>query len=203
VPPTLPVEINRGQLHDLEVVGEYSASESFDVVLRNHGEAVHVHLHLDDALSRAADLATGDGNCYVEGNGEATVRVSVTPGSEPVRGRLTVSTAYGAESADVDVTVEPGDRRDPVVVDERLSRPAGAPAPGEADETPDDGPSLPDRLSGSLPSPDTGTLLLGGLAVAAVALALWIGLGVGSGAVLLGVGVVIGGVIAALVFLMQ
>jgi len=60
VTDTLPVHVNRDQLHGLEVPNEVEVSGSFDVVLQNHGESVHVHLHLDDDLSDIATLSANN-----------------------------------------------------------------------------------------------------------------------------------------------
>ena len=118
----LVAHINRTAIHSLEVPESFDADGSFVVELRNEGEATHVHLHLDDALSEVASLDAG--NHYVAGDSSRAVRVNVSPGGEPVRGKLKVVTAYGAETRYVDVTVEPTGKGS-VAVDPDLSKPRG------------------------------------------------------------------------------
>ena len=120
--------INRTGIHSLEVPESFDTEGSFVVELRNEGEATHVHLHLDDALSEVANLDAG--NHYVAGESSREVRVRVSPGGEPVRGKLKVVTAYGAETRYVDVEVEPA-RKGSVAVDPELSKPRGG-AGGDA-----------------------------------------------------------------------
>lgn len=115
--------VNRTGIHSLEVPDTFETEGSFVVDLRNEGEATHVHLHLDDALSEVARLDAG--NHYVAGDSNREVRVYVSPGGEPVRGKLKVVTAYGAETRFVDVSVEPG-RKGSVAVDPELSKPRGS-----------------------------------------------------------------------------
>jgi hypothetical protein len=118
---TLAADVNRSGVQTLSVPEAFETDDSFTVELRNHGEATHVHLHLDDALSRVADLDAG--NHYVEGDSTRPVRVSVREAvTEPVRGKLKVVTGYGAETHFVDVTVTPT-RIQPVDVDPELSKP--------------------------------------------------------------------------------
>ena len=120
--PSLPVDLNRDRLHDVSVPGSFETTGSFEVELRNRGEAVHVHLHLDDDLSRVATLA--EGNHYVSGGDALAVPVRVRRIDETVTGRLKVVTAYGAETAHVSVTVRPDDPpKRTVDVDESLSKP--------------------------------------------------------------------------------
>lgn len=125
----LVANINRTGIHSLEVPDTFETEGSFVVDLRNGGEATHVHLHLDDGLSEVARLDAG--NHYVAGDSNREVRVHVSPGGEPVRGRLKVVTAYGAETRYVDVSVEP-ERKGSVEVDPELSRPGGS-STGTAD----------------------------------------------------------------------
>jgi len=122
VPGSLTVELNRERLHDVDVVGSFSASGPFTVDLENHGGAVHVHLHLDDDLSRVASLAGG--NHYVEPDATRRVDVSVAQVSEPVTGKLKVVTGHGTETRYVTVTLEPQPlERETVDVDESLAKP--------------------------------------------------------------------------------
>ncbi|MEF8789955.1 MAG: hypothetical protein V5A61_07500 [Haloarculaceae archaeon] len=123
----LVAHINRTGIHSLEVPDAFETEGSFVVDLRNGGEATHVHLHLDDGLSEVARLDAG--NHYVAGDSSREVRVHVSPGGEPVRGKLKVVTAYGAETRYVDVSVEPG-RTGSVAVDPELSKPQGGETAG-------------------------------------------------------------------------
>jgi hypothetical protein len=128
---TLAADVNRSGVHTLSVPEAFETDDSFTVELRNHGEATHVHLHLDDALSRVADLEAG--NHYVEGDTTRPVRISVRDGvTEAVRGKLKVVTAYGAETHYVDVTVTPSQKQ-PVEVDPDLSKPKAKADDGGSD----------------------------------------------------------------------
>jgi hypothetical protein len=122
VPGSLTVDLNRERLHDVDVVGSFSTTGPFTVDLTNHGGAVHVHLHLDDDLSRVASL--DGGNHYVEPNATRKVEISVAQVDEPVRGKLKVVTGHGTETRYVTVTVEPRPVTERAVdVDESLSKP--------------------------------------------------------------------------------
>lgn len=138
MPDTLPVHLNRGSLHSLDVPTGIETDGSFDVLLVNHGEAVHVHLHLDDPLSRLASLDAN--NHYVQAESERPVRVTVDREGK-VHGKLKVVTSYGAETRYVDVDlVEPGESERSVQVDESLAQPK----PKEPESS--DGISLTDRV---------------------------------------------------------
>ncbi|WP_083851001.1 DUF7524 family protein [Halogranum rubrum] len=189
----LTVDLNRDRLHDVAVPGMYTTDEAFYVALENHGEAVHIHLHLDDTLSTVATLEGG--NHYVDREGTTTVRVDVDRVEEPVTGKLKIVTGYGAETAYVDVTVEPfEEENNSVQVDEELSKPQRNasqrrnPAKRE--------PSMSEKF-GSRSSSGV-SLPLVAFAALAVLLALIVGVVVNNGVVLVGVGVVIGGVLVAL-----
>lgn len=159
MPDTLPVHLNRESLHSLDVPTGIETDGSFDVALVNHGEAVHVHLHLDDALSAVASLDAN--NHYVQANAERPVRVTVADGAE-VHGKLKVVTSYGATTRYVDVDlIEPEETEGPVQVDESLAKPQ--PAPSE--------PTPARALSERLGSPVlvlAGVALLLAVAVAAL-----------------------------------
>jgi len=119
---TLAADVNRTGIQTLSVPDAFETDGSFTVELRNHGEATHVHLHLDDALSSVAELDAG--NHYVEADATRPVRVSVLEEDrqETVRGKLKVVTAYGANTHWVDVTLTPT-KKQPVDVDPELSKP--------------------------------------------------------------------------------
>lgn len=132
---TLPVYVNRASLHSLEVPERFETDGSFDVQLINHGEPIHVHLHLDDRLS---DIASVDApNHHVDRESQRPVRVNVhRPGS--VFGKLKIVTSYGAETRYVDIDlVEPSEPEETVQVDESLSKPQ--PESGEQSTAEDGG----------------------------------------------------------------
>lgn len=181
MPASLPVELNADSIHEIRVIDEFATDGPFVVDLVNEGQPVHVHVSLDEDLGRVASL--DGGNHYVEAGATAAVPVSVDPVDEPVTGRLTVATGYGAETAEVAVTVRPWeDRESGVDVDEGLSTPRD---PAEAAAaTGEGGPSLP----------------LLALIGTALAVAVGVGYYATSPPVLVGVGVVVGAALATLAF---
>ena len=189
----LLVELNRGQLHDVEAPAEFATSEPFSVELRNHGEAVHVHVRADDALAAVARIEA-DGNLFVERETTTSVPVGVGPVDDPVTGTLEIATGYGSETRTVQVTVEPESDGDGVDVDETLSQP-------QRPEPEPDGPSVGERLAGLLPGRRTIPVLV--LGVVAIAVAAAVANAVRSPAVLLGAGVVVGAVLVAIVALLR
>jgi hypothetical protein len=187
VPDELRVDISREELHALEVPAAFETDDAFDVRFRNHGESVHVHLHLDDRLSRAATVDAS--NHYVEGQSQRTVRVRVDPealSEEPLRGKLKVVSAYGAETRWVDVELAATDESTGTVeVDESLSKPQPRADPA------DTGPSLP--------GPELPVIALGAVAVVVAVVAAAV---LREMIVLIGSLVVLAGVIVALVILL-
>jgi hypothetical protein len=215
----LSVSLNRERLHRVETVDSFETDGPFDVILDNHGEAVHVHLHLDDDLSRAATLSAG--NHYVQRGATKRVHVRARPGDEPVRGKLKVVTGYGSESAYVDVTVNPASpQKSPVQVDESLGKPKAAQqsakqkrkqkqkqkqsattaADAEGTETADGG-TRQLAVADFLPRRSDLPVLAFGLL--AVLLAAAVGAVVGGSATVFAVGVVVGAVLSALVFVLR
>ena len=182
MPGDLIVHLNRDGPHSIEVEPrQFVADGPFDVVLENHGAALHVHLHLDDDLSAEATLGTA--NHYVEEGAVRRVRVTVDEPLRPVEGRLKLVTGYGSETEYVRIAleeVEPEERT--VRVDEALGQPRTAPP--ESD-------SLPG--AGNLP-----TLAL---AVLAVVVALVAAVLIGGPTSGLGLAVVVVGVAVAWVVL--
>jgi len=182
----LPVHVSRDELHAVEVPESFEASGSFDIRITNHGQSVHVHLHLDDRLSQLASIDAG--NHYVESESERYVRVNADTegiGDKTLRGKLKVVTAYGATTRWVDVELsEPEDDPEPVQVDASLSTP-----PQETSES----EPLIDR-------PEIPVLVLGGVALLIAAVAAFV---VQSTPILLGSLVVLGGVLAALFLLLR
>ena len=173
--PPLPVELNRDRRHEIRVAETYEAGGPFFIDLHNHGDAVHVHVNVEDDLAEVARVA--ETNHYVDG--DATVRVEVDPVDDPVTGRLKLATGYGGEEAFVDVTVTPFEGEPRVPVGEELGTPSGASEADDsvvepADET-DDGP------------PVQVLVVAGG----AVLLAAGVAVAVGGRTVALGAGVVV------------
>ena len=116
----LVVHLNRGELHEIEpTTSVYETDGSFEVALRNHGQAVHVHLRLDGALSSVASLP--DPNYFVATDATETVRIDVQDGAE-VRGSLEVVSGYGKTDARVRVHVGIDDDP-PVEVGDSLATP--------------------------------------------------------------------------------
>lgn len=183
MPDTLPVHLNREELHAVEVPDAFETSDSFDVALVNHGTSVHVHLHLDDALSEVASLDAS--NHFIDGETRRAAHVSVN-GSGPVTGKLKVASAYGAQTRYVDIRLtEPEETESTVEVDESLSRPQ---------------PTTTNRPNGSdgdglVDSPELVVLGLGALALVAAVVAAVV---IDQMVVLLGALVVLAGVLAAL-----
>ena len=117
MPETLAVHLNRDRLHAIEAPDSFETADSFVVEIENHGEAAHAHLRLDDGLAEIASLPTG--NHYVRTGTVERVPISVRdPG--PLTGTLTVATAYGSETHDIEVAVEPAAGKQAVEIDESL-----------------------------------------------------------------------------------
>ncbi|NHX35575.1 MULTISPECIES: DUF7524 family protein [Halolamina] len=120
--PALSVHLNRDRPRDIDAPASYVADEPFDVALQNHGQGSHVHVRLDESLSRAARLR--DDSRYVEADTTARIGVDTQPLSEPVTGRLTVSAGYGAETETVELRIEPSRAGGyGIDVDEELAQP--------------------------------------------------------------------------------
>ncbi|MFC7138876.1 hypothetical protein ACFQMA_03370 [Halosimplex aquaticum] len=117
----LPVHVNREQLHAVEVPDRFETDGSFDIAVINHGQSVHVHLHLDDGLSEIATIEAS--NHFVDGESQRAVRVTVD-GEGEATGTLKIAAAYGAETRYVTVRItEPEETQQTVEVDESLSKP--------------------------------------------------------------------------------
>jgi hypothetical protein len=123
VSDTLTVAINHTHLHSVETSEGFETTGSFDIELENHGEAVHVHVHLDDALSEAASIDAI--NHHLRPGATRRIPVAVHDDERSVSGRLKVAAAYGAETRFVDLSlraVRP--TKPPVEVDAALGKPA-------------------------------------------------------------------------------
>jgi hypothetical protein len=204
----LTVSLNRERLHRIEAADTFEATGPFDVVLDNYGESVHVHLHLDDDLSQVAELSGG--NHYVQREDSVAVHVRARPVDDPVTGKLKVVTGYGSETAYVEVTVAPGGpQKPPVRVDESLNRPKGAKQSDE--ETTPEVTAESGAADGGRPRtvtlgdflPARTDLPVVGLGLVAVLIAAAIATVVSGSVVTFGAGVVVGAVLAALVFALR
>lgn len=177
MPDDLVVHLNRDGPHSIGVEPrQFVTGDPFDIVLRNHGTALHVHLHLDDDLSPQATLGTA--NHFVEEDAVRRVRVTVDDPLDPVEGRLKLVTGYGSETEYVRIAlrdVEPEERH--VRVDESLGQPTSREEPE------------PLLDAGSLP-----TFALGAIAVLVAVVAAVI---VGGPTAGLGLGIVFIGLIVA------
>ncbi len=126
MPDTLGVDVSREGLHSLEVQETFEAEGPFVVELRNHGEATHVHLNLDDRLSEIARI--GATNHYIEAGEHRHIDIEVRDPeawkSDLVRGKLKVVAAHGQEKHFVDIIFDrTRDDDQPVEVDPDLSQP--------------------------------------------------------------------------------
>ena len=179
----LPVHISREGARELEVPDSIEVTGSFDVRFVNHGEALHVHLNTSERLSQVVTVDAG--NRHVPGNGERRVHIVVDTDAldgESLHGKLEVSTGYGAEQHWIDVEVkDPAAARTTVEVDETLAEPS------------------PDTRR-VLDWPELVVLALALLALGLAALTAYI---VDDTLVVAGIGVVLVGVLVALVLLLR
>lgn len=163
---TLSVAINRTRLHSVEAPDSFTTAGSFDVELHNHGEAVHVHVHLDDALSEVASIEAI--NHHLRAGATRRVPVAVRRDDRSATGRLKVASAYGAETRYVDLSlraVEP--TKPPVEVDAALGKPSPASDRSRGEST--SNPRTRSR-AGSSRGSTRSTGVLGGLDAPALAL---------------------------------
>ena len=174
---SLAVAVNRDGLHTLAVPTEFEADGPFDVVLRNHGEAAHVHVNLDDRLSEVARIKAT--NHYIDGGESRRIEVEVRDRStwpdERIHGKLKVVVGHGQKTHHANITLDSTPEHGEVRVDPDLATP-------NADGEPESPPLLkllPVILLGSVAVllgagtvfVPTGTALaLGALALAAAGL---------------------------------
>ncbi|MFC4449998.1 DUF7524 family protein [Halorussus aquaticus] len=143
MPDSLPVRLNDDRLHDIQTRTSFETADSFPILLHNGDAPVHVHLHLDDALSSVASIPAN--NHFVDANSTQQVDVEVADGPRAVEGQVKIVTGHGAETDYVTVSiVEPEEGEEVVDVDETLA----APVRDEDDEDADDGYELPDLSLG-------------------------------------------------------
>ena len=191
MPSSLPVDLNRERLHAIEAPVEFTTDGSFYVDLSNHGEGVHVHLHLDDALSSIARL--DESNVFVTAGSTKRMDIVVDDAPSTTRtGQLKVSTGYGAETTRIDVSIEPfEDEPRTVAVDESLSKPKAT----------EPEPSILATILQRVPGPDALPFVLFVLLAIVIAGGALVTVGP-TPPVLVGVGVVLGGAIAAIIYLL-
>lgn len=182
MPAELVVHLNSDGPHSIDISDQsFEATDSFDIVLKNHGSALHVYLELDDDLSEAASVVSA--NQYVEAERTERIPVQVSGGSRPVEGRLKLVTGYGTETAYAKIRItEPVTEDEGVRVDESLAQPQ---------PTRDEPLLAPDALP---------VVVLAAIAMLVAVLAVLIIDGI---FVLVGVGVVLVGIVIAGVFLLQ
>lgn len=182
----LSVDLNRDGLHRIAAPSEFETDGPFEIRLRNHGEAIHVHLNLDEELSTVGSL--GESNHYVAPYSRRSVEIDTRRTDTPVTGRLKIVTSYGAESAYTTVTVSPpGTVTNRVAVDERLAKPQ---------RSEPDPPTLGERLA-TIGAEDLSPRVAAG-SVLAVCSLLVAGAFVQNTAAFVGSLAVIAGVVAAL-----
>ena len=122
---SLTVAVNRDGLHTLSVPSEFKAAGPFTIELQNHGESAHLHLNLDDRLSRVARV--GATNHYVEADERRLIDVETREASgwpaDTVRGKLKVVVGHGQRTHYVDVTLDRSAAENEVRVDPDLATP--------------------------------------------------------------------------------
>ena len=130
---TLAVDVNRDGPHTIDVAPGFHVDGPFEVVIENHGAALHVHLQVDDDLAEAVSLSAN--NHFVKEGSIRRVTVDVDESELPVRGHLKVVTGYGSETEFVTVAVEEREEEPAGVdVDESLGQPRPRPRAGRAEE---------------------------------------------------------------------
>lgn len=100
---SLYVHLNRDGMKTLEPDStSFETDGSFKLILENHGQPAHVHLHVDDSLAEVVSLS--EPNIYVEAGDIEPIEVTAV-GGRSGRGTIEISTGYGAEKATIDVVV--------------------------------------------------------------------------------------------------
>lgn len=173
---SLVVAVNRDGLHTLAVPAEFEAEGPFVVEINNHGEPAHIHLNLDDRLSKVARLKAT--NHYIEGGERRRIEIETKDPSEwpseTIHGKLKVVVAHGQETHHVNVKLRPATASG-VRVDPELAKPKSEPDP----ETPPVLRALPVVVLGSVAvllaigaifAGDGVDLVIGGLALVAAGL---------------------------------
>ena len=193
-PETLSVALNRNRLNGVSAPDRFECAGEFRVDLDNANSPVHVHLRFDGPLGEVVDTTAS--NHYLEPGDRMFVDVTVAELDAPVAGTLTVVTGHGSVEETVQITVSPL-TGGPVEVDpavtERATSESDDPDPDSTPPT----PPLSDRIAAAVPTTDSGTVLVGGFAVGALALAVTAQVTVASTPVTLGLAAVLAAVVAA------
>ncbi|ESS12228.1 MAG: hypothetical protein A07HR60_00770 [uncultured archaeon A07HR60] len=185
---TLTVDIGEDSVHEIGVPRSFEATAAFDIEFRNHGRATHVHLNVDDSLSRLVSVKTG--NFYIPENGVERLFVDVIPLENSTSGHLKIAVGHGSKVAHVVVTVDQKVEDNSVTVDETLAEPP------TTESRADRRRRLYERVEARLTS-----LVTGGIIILAVAVAVGIGVTIGDPVVSSGVVVVAGAAILAVLLL--
>ncbi|MFA9517257.1 hypothetical protein ACERIT_08580 [Halopenitus sp. H-Gu1] len=192
---TLSVAVNGDGVHSIDAPDRITTDGPFEVAIDNRGQAAHVHLNVDDDLSRVAGVATT--NHYLEAGSRRVIHVDVDPDrpETTIRGKIKLVVGHGSGSTYVTVTVEPPPERErSVVIDESLSEP-----PAHEPE-----PTPVERAARTVDSTLEDSILPA-IAIAAIAaiVAITVGVTVQTPAVILGVAVVLIAVVVATVLLLR
>jgi hypothetical protein len=185
---TLTVDIGEDSVHEIGVPRSFEATAAFDIEFRNHGQATHVHLNVDDSLSRLVSVETG--NFYIPEDGIERLFVDVIPPEDSTSGHLKIAVGHGSKVAHVVVTVDREVQDSSVTVDETLAEPP------TTETRADRRRRLYERVEARLTS-----FLTGGAIILTVAVAVGIGVTIGDPVVSGGVVVVAGAAILAVLLL--
>lgn len=119
---TLPVHVSRDQLHEVSVPAEIEATGAFDIDVVNHGESVHLHVHLEGDLADVASVPAT--NHFLDEGDRRSITVEMPEPSTTIRGKIKIVSAHGACTRWVDIVVTPPEEAEQTVrVDESLTRP--------------------------------------------------------------------------------
>ena len=191
-PETLSVALNRDRLNGVSAPDRFECAGEFRVGLDNADSPVHVHLRFEGPLGEVVDTTAS--NHYLEPGDRMFVDVDVAELDAPVAGTLTVVTGHGSVEETVQITVSPL-TGGPVEVDPAVTERADADSEPESTDPP--ARPLSDRVAATVPTTDTGTLVVGGFAAGALALAVTAQVTVASTPVTLGLAAVLAAVVAA------
>lgn len=120
---TLQIELNEEKPHSIAIdTSVFQPDSSFDVLLTNHGSAVHVHLQLMEDLADYATIPTS--NYYIEADASQRARVTIQDAPRPISGRLKIVTGYGSNTERVTIELrEKTEEQTGVQVAEELGKP--------------------------------------------------------------------------------
>ena len=154
---SIAIHLDRTDAETIEVEpATLETDRSFEFVVTNHGEPVHVHIRANEPLADA--IAIEESNPYVGAGETITVPVTVGAHEGPTSGSIAVETRFGANVGGLELTLTGGvgeERR--VDVDERLGEPPK--------RDPDEGAPF-DAVDRRLSPGTVGLVLLAGVALA-------------------------------------